>query len=165
MLSLRDSKLYPCWQALFPDRVKLQNELSLVSILTIEQIIVLHIHRWFPQTSACYGTAGFHSANPLPTAHSTVPSQSRGNHTLCYRAGHGFTRLIVVSTTMWLSHSHIWKERKQPSLSLLGHFAQATHLHRWQQIAARIEAGHDYSHISWSCPSREPHWLNPEGQD
>lgn len=116
-------------------------------------------------TSACYTTAWFHSAGPFPTANSVIPPQSRGNHRLSYKAGSGFTRLFVVSTTLWLSYPFIWKERKQTSLRVPGYFAQTTHLHRWQQTAARIEAGHDYSHTSLSYPSREPHWSNPEGQD
>lgn len=72
--------------------------------------------------------------------------------------------LLLVSHCGYLSPKSGRKKRKQTSLRHLGHFAQTTHLHTWQQIAARIEADHDYSHISWSYLVKEPHWLNPEGQ-
>lgn len=56
------------------------------------------------------------------------------------------------------------KKKNQTSLRVLGYFAQTTCLHKWQQIAAGIEADHDYSHTSWSYLVKEPRWLNPEGR-
>lgn len=117
MLTLRDSKLYPYWKVLFPDRAKLQDGLVLVSTLSIEQTIFLHSTQMVSTDLSMLQ----HCLIPLswPPSHSTLCGSISKQGATPDEA----IKLEVVLQDCLLLVPHCdnltWKERKQTSLRLL----------------------------------------------
>jgi len=68
-------------------------DLYLISVLSIEQTTFLHSTQMIFTNLSLLRHSLIPLSWPLPTAHSVVPSQSRGNHRFSYKAASGFTRL------------------------------------------------------------------------